>query len=50
MDIKEFNEDYLDHLMEKLSKEKKDIYLTGDFNIDLMKTEEVTNISNSWIL
>ena len=46
MDIKEFNEDYLDHLMEKLSKEKKDIYLTGDFNIDLMKTEEVTNISN----
>ena len=46
MDIKEFNEDYLDHLMEKLSKEKKDIYLTGDFNIELMKTEKVTNISN----
>ena len=46
MDIKEFNEDFLDHLMEKLSKEKKDIYLTGDFNIDLMKTEDVTNISD----
>ena len=46
MDIKEFNEDYLDHLMEKLAKEKKDIYLTGDFNIDLMKTEEVSSISD----
>ena len=46
MDVKKFNKDYLEHLMGKLAKENKNIYLIGDFNIDLMKTEEVTSISN----
>ena len=46
MDIKEFNEDYLTPLMGKLAKENKHIYLTGDFNIDLMKTEDNTSTSN----
>ena len=39
MDVKEFNEEILNPLMEKLSLENKNIYLIGDFNIDLMKTE-----------
>ena len=39
MDIKEFNEEILNPLIEKLSLENKNISLIGDFNIDLMKTE-----------
>ena len=46
MEVKEFNNDYLKHLMVKLAKENKNIYLIGNYNIDLMKTEEDTNISN----
>ena len=46
MEVKEFNNDYLEHLMVKLAKEKKNIYLIGDYNIDLMITEEDTNIFN----
>ena len=45
MDLKDFNEDYFDHLMEKLSKENKKVFLIGDYNIDLMKTEEDSNTS-----
>ena len=33
-----FNDEYLKPLTEKLGKEKKNNYLTGDFNLDLLKT------------
>ena len=38
MDVKDFNENYLFTLMDKLS-DKKHVFLLGDFNIDLMKNE-----------
>ena len=37
MSEKEFNDDFLTPLTQKLSKENKKVYLTGDFNIDLLK-------------
>ena len=37
MDLSEFNEDYISPLLEKLSKENKNIFLLGDFNIDLLQ-------------
>ena len=36
MNIKEFNDDYLTELLEKLSKENKTIFLLGDFNVNLL--------------
>ena len=36
MSINEFNDDYLNELLDKLSKENKTIFLFGDFNIDLL--------------
>ena len=39
MDLNEFNDEILNPLMEKLSLESKNIYLMGDYIIDLMKTE-----------
>ena len=45
MDLKEFNEDYLKPFLEKIEKENKKIYLLGDFNVDLLKTDEDTNSS-----
>ena len=37
MDVKTFNEKYLDKIIEKITDEKKICYLAGDFNIDLLK-------------
>ena len=34
-----FNEDYLQPLTEKLSEQNKKVYITGDFNFDLLNTE-----------
>ena len=36
MNINEFNNDYLNELLEKLSKENKTIFLLGDFNINFL--------------
>ena len=36
ININEFNDDYLNKLLDKLSKENKTIFLLGDFNIDLL--------------
>ena len=36
MNINEFNDDYLNELLNKLSKENKTIFLLGDFNINLL--------------
>ena len=39
MDLNEFNDEILNPLMEELSLESQNIYLMGDYNIDLMKIE-----------
>ena len=36
MNINEFNDDYLNEFLDKLSKENKTIYLLGGFNINLL--------------
>ena len=36
MNINEFNDDYLNELLDKLSKENKTIFLFADFNINLL--------------
>ena len=38
-DLNEFNRDYLNHLLTKVSKEKKTVFLFGDYNADLSKYE-----------
>ena len=40
MPISEYNESYLSPLLEKLSNEKKEIIILGDFNIDLLNYEK----------
>ena len=45
MDLEPFNEEILNPLMEKICIENKKIYLVGDFNVDLMKTEIDTQTS-----
>ena len=35
-----FNNNYLNPLLAKLSKEKKTVFLLGDFNVDLSKYEQ----------
>ena len=36
MDLTDFNSNYLNSLLEKISKEQKFVFLLGDFNINLM--------------
>ena len=36
MNIYEFNDDYLNEILHKLSKENKTIFLLGDFNTNLL--------------
>ena len=36
MNTNEFNDDYLNELLDKLSKENETIFLLGDFNINLL--------------
>ena len=35
MNVNEFNDDYLNELLDKLSKENKTVFLLGDINIKL---------------
>ena len=44
MDLEDFN-DIFDHLLEKISKDNKRVYLMGDFNIDLIKTDSEPQIA-----
>ena len=39
MDLNEFNSNYLNELLNTVSKENKSIFLLGDFNVDLLKYE-----------
>ena len=46
MSINEFNEKYLSPLLEKLIKEDKFCVLMGDFNLDLIKKDSKSSISD----
>ena len=39
MDLSEFNDDYIEPLLEELAAKDKTMFLMGDFNIDLLKIE-----------
>ena len=41
-DFDDFNK-YMDATLDKLVKERKEIYICGDFNIDLLKLNEIDN-------
>ena len=36
MDLTDFNSNYLNNLLEKVSKEQKSVFLLGDFNMKLL--------------
>ena len=46
MEIEDFNSNYFNMAMNKITNENKNVFLTGDFNIDLMKTGDDTYIDN----
>ena len=37
MNLNKFNDKYLNILLQEISKEKKNIFLLGDFNVGLLK-------------
>ena len=39
MDINEFNDDFLNPLLESIESDNKKLFLVGDFNIDLLKVD-----------
>ena len=45
MDIDDFNGNYFEPIMEKMSNENKEVIIMGDFNIDLMKIEDDNHIN-----
>ena len=46
MDLAQFNSDFLNPLLQRLDKENKSKYLLGDFNVDLLKTDNDLNSSS----
>ena len=40
MNLNEFNDNDLNALLQKNSKEKKNVFLLGDFNVDLLKYDK----------
>ena len=40
MDLDEFNDNYLNTLLKKISKENKSVFLLGDFNVGLLKYDK----------
>ena len=48
MDLTDFNSNYLNSLLEKISKEQKSVFLLGDFNINLMNYN-VHNPTNGFL-
>ena len=40
IDLDEFNDNYLNILLDKISKENKSVFLLGDFNVDLLKYDK----------
>ena len=48
MDLTDFNSNYLNNLLEKISKEQKSVFLLGDFNINLLNYN-VHNPTNEFL-
>ena len=48
MTLNEFNDNYLNILLERISKEKKNAFLPGDFNVDLLKYDK-HSVANEFI-
>ena len=48
MNLNEFNEFYLNNLLDKLSKENKTVFLLGDFNINFLNYDQDTS-SNEFL-
>ena len=44
--VDDFNENYLTPLLKKITAENKNIFLTGDFNINLLNTESDEHTSS----
>ena len=40
MDLTDFNDNYLNKLLENISKEQKPIFLLGNFNVNLLNYNE----------
>ena len=40
MDLADFNSNYLNKLLENISKEQKSVFLLGDFNVNLLNYNE----------
>ena len=40
MDLDEFNDNYLNTLLDKISKENKSVFLLGEFHVDLLKFDK----------
>ena len=40
MDLTDFNRNYLNKLLENISKEQKSVFLLGDFNVNLLNYNE----------
>ena len=40
MDFADFNSNYLNKLLENISKEEKSMFLPGDFNVNLLNYSE----------
>ena len=49
MDLTDFNSNYLNNLLEKISKEQKSVFLLGDFNINLLDYNNVHNPTNGFL-
>ena len=43
MDLNEFNDNYVNKLLDNITRENKTTFLLGDFNIDLLKYESHTS-------
>ena len=48
MDLTDFNSNYLNNLLEKVSKEQKSVFFSGDFSINLLNYN-VHNPTNEFL-
>ena len=42
MNLDEFNDNYLNIILQEISKGKRNVFLLGDFNVDLIKYDKQT--------
>ena len=42
MDVDDFNKNFLNKLLEKVSKEQNSVYFLGDFNVNLLNYNDHT--------